>query len=443
MRNGASYQDITRTTLAVLWIGVLIVAAFWIVKPFLLAMVWASMIVAATWPVLLGLEKLLWGRRGLAATAMTLLLVLVFVLPLTAAMISILGNTDRIAGWITSLETLAVPPPPDWVANLPFVGSKLSTVWRDAAAAGPAGLPARLAPYTGKIVSWFVAHAGSVGRMAFDILLTVIIAGILYATGGTAAQGVVSFARRLAGRRGEEVAVLAAKAVRGVALGVVATAVIQATLSGIGLFVTGVPAAPLLTAVIFILCLAQLGPVLVLIPAVIWLFWSGHAPWGTVLAIWTIPVITLDNVLRPVLIKKGADLPLLLVFAGVIGGLMALGMIGIFIGPVVLAVAHALLKSWIEEGETRDARPERSETRRPNEPQKNRPPQVAERVRPPRVAEQAGPPRIPAEQAGQERPQGSSHRRGRRRNGGQRQQGTREGAERSPGREEPPPSGGE
>jgi predicted PurR-regulated permease PerM len=103
----------------------------------------------------------------------------------------------------------------------------------------------------------------------------------------------------------------------------------------------------------FMLCLAQLGPVLVLIPAVIWLFWSGHTAWGTVLAIWAVPVLTLDNFLRPVLIKKGADLPLLLIFAGVIGGLMALGMIGIFIGPVVLAVTHTLLKSWIEEGEAR------------------------------------------------------------------------------------------
>jgi hypothetical protein len=153
-------------------------------------------------------------------------------------------------------------------------------------------------------------------------------------------------------------------------------------------------------------------------------------------------VLGLDNILRPVLIKKGADLPLLLIFAGVIGGLMALGMVGIFIGPVVLAVTHTLLKSWIEEGETRDARPERSEARRPNEPPKNRPPQAAERGRPPRVAEQAGPPRIPAETAGQERLQGTGRRRGRRRSGGQGQRPAREGAEQAPGREGPPSSGG-
>jgi predicted PurR-regulated permease PerM len=358
MSNNTPHQDITRTTLAVLWIAVLIVAAFWIVKPFLLAMVWASMIVVATWPILLRVEKLLWGKRGLAAGAMTLLLVLVFVVPLLALLGTLLGNTDRITGWIKSVQTLVIPAPPQWVVTLPVVGSKVSEAWRDAAAAGTAGLSAEVAPYARTIVTWFLAEAGSMGRMVFDILLTVIIAGILYATGGTAAQGVIRFARRLAGRRGEEVAILAAKSVRGVALGVVVTAVVQSTLGGIGLAVAGVPAATLLAAVMFMLCLAQLGPMLVLIPAVIWLFWSGHTAWGIVLAVWAVPVVGLDNFLRPVLIKKGADLPLLLIFAGVIGGLMALGIIGIFIGPVVLAVAYTLLKSWIEEGEAHISGPE-------------------------------------------------------------------------------------
>jgi predicted PurR-regulated permease PerM len=353
MKNNEPFPDITRTTLAVLWIGVLIVAAFWIIKPFLVEMVWASMIVVATWPILLRLEKLLWGKRGLAAGVMTVMLIFVFVGPLLAALSTILGNTDRIAGWVKSVQTFTIPPPPQWVVTLPMVGSKASEAWRNAAAAGTAGLSAEVAPYAGKIVTWFLAQAGSMGRMAFDILLTVIIAGVLYTTGDTAAQGVIRFARRLAGDRGEEVAVLAAKAVRSVALGVVVTAVVQSILGGIGLAVAGVPAPLLLTAVMFMLCLAQLGPVLVLLPAVIWLFWSGHTVWGTVMTVWAVLVGSIDNFLRPVLIKKGADLPLLLIFAGVIGGLMALGMIGIFIGPVVLAVTYTLLKSWVEEGEAK------------------------------------------------------------------------------------------
>jgi predicted PurR-regulated permease PerM len=141
--------------------------------------------------------------------------------------------------------------------------------------------------------------------------------------------------------------VLAGQAIRAVALGVVVTAIVQSTAAGIGLAVSGVPYVTVLTAVIFMLCIAQLGPVLVLAPAVAWLYWSGDPVWGTVLLVWTVFVGVLDNVLRPILIKRGADLPLLLIFAGVIGGLVSFGIIGLFVGPVVLAVTYRLLESWV------------------------------------------------------------------------------------------------
>ena len=157
------------------------------------------------------------------------------------------------------------------------------------------------------------------------------------------------FGARFAGKRGEDVVLLASRAIRGVALGVVVTALAQAVLGGLGLLVAGVPFAGVLTAVMFMLCLAQVGPMLVLIPATIWLYWTGDNGWGTLLVIWTLFVGTLDNFLRPVLIKQGADLPLLLIFAGVIGGLLSLGLLGIFVGPVVLAVSYTLLEAWINE----------------------------------------------------------------------------------------------
>jgi predicted PurR-regulated permease PerM len=158
----------------------------------------------------------------------------------------------------------------------------------------------------------------------------------------------------LAGPKGEEAAILSGKAIRGVALGVGLTAIIQSALGGIGLSISGIPAAALLTAVMFMLCVAQVGPMPVLIPAVIWLYYKDATLWGTVLLIWSILIGVIDNFLRPVLIKKGADLPLLLIFAGVIGGLIAFGIIGIFIGPVVLAVSHTLLKAWVA-GEPQEA----------------------------------------------------------------------------------------
>ena len=116
------------------------------------------------------------------------------------------------------------------------------------------------------------------------------------------------------------------------------------------LAVAGVPLAPVLTAVMFFLSIAQIGPMLVLAPAVIWMYWNGDSGWGTVLLVWTLVVGLMDNVLRPVLIRKGADLPLLLIFAGVIGGMVAFGLVGIFVGPVVLGVAYTLLNAWIDSG---------------------------------------------------------------------------------------------
>jgi predicted PurR-regulated permease PerM len=350
-------RDLTRTTLGVLWIGVMIVANFWVLRPFLPSLLWAVMIVVATWPLMLGVQARLWGKRGLAVAVMTLVLLLVLIVPLALAVGTIVENADRIADWAKSLRTLALSAPPEWVARIPLAGPKLSAAWQEIASAGQEGIFARLAPYAGKVVQWFASQAGSMGIIVVEFLLTVGIAAILYSKGETAAGGARRFARRLAGPRGEEALILSGKAVRGVALGIIVTAVVQSILGGIGLAVAGVPAAAILTAVMFILCVAQVGAGLVLIPAVIWLYWSGQNIWGTVLLVWTIPVVSLDNFLRPILIKKGADLPLVLIFAGVIGGLIAFGIIGIFIGPVVLAVTYRLLGAWVE-GEADDTGPE-------------------------------------------------------------------------------------
>ncbi|HEX6018971.1 MAG TPA: AI-2E family transporter, partial [Burkholderiaceae bacterium] len=158
------------------------------------------------------------------------------------------------------------------------------------------------------------------------------------------------FGRRLAGDNGERVVLLAGASIRAVAIGVVGTALTQTVLAGIGLAVAGVPFAGFLTALVLLFCIAQIGPMIVLIPAVIWVFWSGETGWGVALLVWSLIVGTLDNFLRPYLIRKGADLPLLLIFAGVIGGLIWLGIIGLFVGPVMLAVAYTLLSQWLKEG---------------------------------------------------------------------------------------------
>lgn len=339
--------DITHTTLAVLSIGALIVSCFWILSPFLISIIWAGLIVIATWPVLEKLEAKFAKKRGIAVALITLALLLMVLIPITLAIVTIFTNADTISEKVQSFSTISVSSPPDWLHRIPVIGGKLTAEWSDFAALSPDERSAKVLPYVQKVFSWFVAKAGSIGMTLLNFLLTVIIAAILYAKGEVVREGILSFARRLAGPQGEAAAILAGKAVRGVMLGVVVTALIQAAVSGVGLFITGVPAAGLLTAVAFMLCLAQIGPVLVLVPSIIWLYWSGQPAWGTVLVVISAVAMTLDNFIRPFLIKKGADLPLVLIFSGVIGGLIAFGIIGLFIGPVVLAVTYTLLKAWV------------------------------------------------------------------------------------------------
>ncbi len=342
-------RDLARITLAVLVIGLLIFASLRVLEPFLAAGVWAAMVVIATWPLLLRVEARVGGRRWLAVAVMTLAILLVLVLPLVLTVTTIARNSDQIVNWARDTASAGLPPPPAWVEKIPLAGQKISQEWARLASSSREELAQMAAPYAREAIQWFVQQAGGVGRLLVHLLLTLVIIVILYMTGEKAATGVRRFARRLAGERGDGSIVLAGQAVRAVALGVVVTALAQTTAAGLGLAVCGIPYAIVLTAVIFVLCIAQLGPILVLASAVVWLYWKGDPVWGTVLLVWTCVVGTLDNVLRPFLIKRGADLPLLLIFAGVIGGLVSLGIIGLFVGPVVLAVTYRLLEAWISD----------------------------------------------------------------------------------------------
>lgn len=345
----ALQRDLTRTTLAVLFLGGLIAASLWILRPFLPAIIWATMIVVATWPIMLRVQQRSWGKRWLAVTVMTLALLLVFVIPFSLAIGAIVANVDEIASWVRALKALSLPLPPDWVQGLPLVGEKIATTWRELATSGPEELAARVAPYARQVLQWFAGQVGSFGLMGAQFVLTVAVAGILYAWGESAAALAFRFGRRLAGERGEGAIVLAGQAIRAVALGVVVTALVQSVLGGIGLAVAGVPFAAILTAAMFLLAVAQIGAAPVLACATVWLYWNDSMGWAVALLVWTVVVGSLDNILRPLLIRQGADLPLLLIFAGVIGGLIAFGLVGIFVGPVVLAVAYTLLEAWMEE----------------------------------------------------------------------------------------------
>jgi predicted PurR-regulated permease PerM len=355
MQPQAVRHDLAQRTLGVLVIAGLIGTSLWILKPFLPAVVWATTLVIATWPIMRRVQDKLWDSRALATTIMTITLLLVFVVPFWLAIGTIVRHSDQVLGWAEVITTAHASPPPAWLEDIPLIGRRLAEIWTKIADSEAPELLQKIRPYAGRLTNWFIGAVGSFGLVLVQFLLTVAISAILYTSGERAAAYVTRFGVRLAGPRGAQAVMLAGQAIRGVALGVVVTAFIQSAIGASALLITGVPYASILSALLFMLCIAQLGPALVLIPAVVWMYASGTTAAASVLLILSVIAIGIDNVLRPVLIRKGVDLPLLLILSGVIGGLMAFGLIGLFLGPTLLAVTYTLLDAWIAESDDRNA----------------------------------------------------------------------------------------
>jgi predicted PurR-regulated permease PerM len=349
MDNDLSKKDLTQVTISVVIILLLIVGSIWVFMPFVAALIWASIIVISTYNFMLKLQKILWNKKGLAITVMLLLILAVILVPISFVVGTIAMNVSDLSGLFNSLSDLRFQSAPEWMSGIPLIGSQLVNGWNQLTSMHNEEIIRRVIPFLDDVVRWFVSQAGSFGLFMIHFLITVIICGILYSKGEVAVIGIRKFAIKLAGERGNEIVTLAGQAVKAVTMGVVITALIQSVLGGISLAICGVPRAGLLTAIMFVLGLTQIGAGPVLIPATIWKFASGDPVWGSVLLVLTIIVGTSDNFIRPFLIKRGANLPILLIFAGVIGGLIAFGIVGLFIGPVILAVTYTLLKAWINE----------------------------------------------------------------------------------------------
>ena len=342
--------DLLRIMQAVLFVSGMIAGGLWILLPFLPAVIWATLLVVSTWSLMLAVQRRLWGKRGLAVAVMTSALLLIVFVPLGLAVSTIVENADELGERIQALTESSLPAPPAWVEKVPIVGTRVERKWQELAALSKDDLRDRYAPQARAAGLWILAKAGTLAVFFLHLLLTLIISALFYFYGETAANGVRAFAQRLAGSHGDQSVTLAAQSIKAVALGVVVTALVQSALGGIGLMVAGVPLAAFLTALMFVLAVAQIGAGPVLLLAVGWLYWKEDTLTATIFLAWAIFVGAIDNVLRPILIKRGADLPLILIFAGVIGGLIGFGVVGLFVGPVVLAVTYTLLVGWVKDG---------------------------------------------------------------------------------------------
>jgi len=333
-----------------LWIGgtavvVLALLCLLVLRPFISAALWAVILCFTTWPLFLSLEEMLGGRRTLAALIATLFLAAVIVVP-----VAILGATlaDNVSALVSASQKLireGPPSPPDWVASIPLVGSHIADYWNYLNQGSSVRLQelARLLPAAKVVALW---GGSALAEGIFQITLSLIIAFFFYRDGHAAAAQLQMSLRRIAGERGARLLDLAGATIRAVVYGILGTSLLQGVVAAIGFGIAGVPGAVSLGFVTFLLSLVPGGPPIVAAPAAFWLYRQGSLPWAIFMMAWGLMVGMLDNVVKPLLISRGGSTPMILVMLGVLGGALAFGVIGMFLGPTLVALGYSLFEQW-------------------------------------------------------------------------------------------------
>jgi predicted PurR-regulated permease PerM len=326
--------------------GLLGVGCLLVLWPFLTALVWAGILVSTSWPVFLRLDGMVGRRRIIAALLMTLLVTVVLLFPVVAVALALADNVAELGRATSALFKDGLPDAPAWLANIPLVGQAILDYWQGFAHDGQRLLkeleklakPAQAAALAGGRV---------VGRGVLDIGLSVFLAFFFFLHGESLARRLIVALKRLTGERAVHLMGIARGTVSGVIYGILGTGLAQGVLATIGFVVAGVPGAVLLGVATFFLSVVPVGPPLVWGGAAIWLFQQGELGWAVFVAVWGFFVVsTVDNVIKPFIISRGASLPFAIVFLGVLGGVLAFGVIGAFLGPTLLAVGYRLVMDW-------------------------------------------------------------------------------------------------
>ena len=318
-----------------------------VLAPFVSSILWAAIICFATWPIHLRLERFCGKRRTLAAALMTILVIVVMVLPF---LLAIYAMEESISGLISNTQKIiahGIPPPPDWLSHIPMGGDLLQRYWADLAANSEKG-HVFLRDLLGESRGWLLAFFKNFGVGVAHLCISVLIAFFFYRDGDHFVRRLDDAAQRVFGDYATHLIQVVGNTVRSVVYGILGTALGQGVVAAIGFAIAGIPWAPMLGLLTFFLSLIPFGPPLLWIPVTIWLFVKGQVGWGIFMGIWGVAVISgVDNLLRPWLISRGSDLSFVLVFLGVLGGLLAFGFIGLFLGPTLLAVGHCLIQEFL------------------------------------------------------------------------------------------------
>ena len=332
--------------------ALLVIGCLLIVKPFVPLLLWAIIITIASYPTFLKLERALKGKRGLAATVWTLLLLAVLILPLVLLGQSLAQGIEPVVAGLRD-GTLVLPPPPEGVAGWPLIGAHLFKTW-SAASANLSATLMKFAPQIKSALPGILAASASFAGTLVQLLISIALSGVLLANAQAAYEVTRSLAIRLFGEQGPEFQRLVGSTVRSVTNGVLGVALIQTVFAAAGFFIFGLPAAGVWSVVFLAAAILQVG-MLALIPAVIYAFAIASGTKAVIFLIWCIIVGLMDNVLKPLLLGRGAAVPIAVVFLGVIGGFMAMGLIGLFLGAIVLSVGYKLFLAWVEGGNVEPA----------------------------------------------------------------------------------------
>ena len=333
-------------------IGALGLVLYWtliLVLPFITIVIWSAVLSIALYPAFEWMALRLGGRRRLAAVLITILSLLVVIGPATWLALDLVESLRMISERF-DLSTLALPAPPRAVKDWPLIGDYVYQFW-DLASTNLKGAVAKIVPYLKPVGSSLLGIAADAGTGILKFFVGIIVAGFLFAPAPSIVGAVKKFLRRLTPDRGEEFANLAGATIRAVSRGVIGISVLQALLAGIGLMIAGVPGASLITSAVLIFGIIQIGPTIILAPVVIWSWTAMEPAMALLFTAYMVPVNLLDNVLKPIVMGRGLKTPMLVILIGVLGGTLAYGITGLFLGPIILAVIWELLVVWIREDE--------------------------------------------------------------------------------------------
>ena len=351
-RSGSSTdgEHVERALEAAIRIGLVLMLIAWsfqIVRPFIIPIIWGTIIAVAAYPGYQWLQATLGGRRKLSATLFTLFMLIVVIAPTLMLSGTLVETIKLLAGELTEHGTLTVPPPPESIKGWPLIGEELNSFWSLASDNIQAALK-QIGPQIKVVGKWLLATAAGAGFGILQFIFAIIIAGVLMpyaASGDRVAHAIVA---RLAGAERADLVDLAEMTIRSVASGILGVALVQSLLAGLGFMVAGVPAAGFWALLCLLFGVAQIGIIVILVPVIIYLFNTADTVTAVAFLIWSIPVGLIDNILKPILLARGVKTPMVIIFMGAIGGFLASGIIGLFVGAVVLALSYELFMLWLD-----------------------------------------------------------------------------------------------